>query len=73
MALPAIMAIPTLVIQMLEAQRVRKSSSRTVHLKAGYFNSAAMPYSLARGPLAGLVQARDGGNVRMESESKLNL
>ena len=68
-----LMTVPTLVIQMLEAQRVRKSSLRTVHLKASYSNRVAMPYSLAKGPLAGLVQARDGGNVRMESESKLNL
>ena len=68
-----LLTIPTLVIQMLEARRVRKSSPRTVHPKAGYFNSAAMPYSLARVPRAGVVQARDGGNVWMEKESKLNL
>jgi hypothetical protein len=53
-----LMTIPTLIIQMLEARRVRKSSPRTVHLNAGSFNRAAMPYSLARAPLSGLVQAR---------------
>jgi len=62
-----------LILQMLEARRVRKSSPRTVHPQAGYFNGVATPYSFALVPLAGLVQARDGGNVRMEKESKLNL
>jgi len=68
-----LMTVPTLAIQMLEAQRAVKSSPRTAHLKAGSSNRAAMPYSLAKAPLSGLVQARDGGIVRMERESKLNL
>jgi lipopolysaccharide/colanic/teichoic acid biosynthesis glycosyltransferase len=68
-----LLTAPVLILQMLETRRVRKSSPRTVHPKAGYFNEAATPYSFARAPLAGLVQARNGGNVRMENEPKLNL
>ncbi len=68
-----LLTAPVLILQMLEARRVRKSSPRTVHPQAGYFNGVATPYSFALVPLAGLVQARDGGNVRMEKESKLNL
>ena len=68
-----LLTVPILILQMLETRRVMKSSPRTVHPKAGCFNEAATPYSFARAPLAGVVQARDGGNVWMEKESKLNL
>ena len=67
------MTVPALVIQMLESRRAGKSSLRTAHLKASCFNGAMMPHSLSKAPLAGVVQARDGGNVWMEKESKLNL
>ena len=68
-----LLTVPTLIVQMLESRRVGKSSPRMVHSKAGYFNAVTTPYSFTRAPLAGLVQARDGGNIRMEKESKLNL
>jgi len=68
-----LMTVPVLIMQMLEARQIRKSSPRMVHSKAGCFNSAPMPHSLARAPLAGMVQARDGGDVWTEKESKLNL
>jgi lipopolysaccharide/colanic/teichoic acid biosynthesis glycosyltransferase len=68
-----LMTGPVLIMQMLDARRVRKSSPQMVHSKAGYFHGAAMPHYLAKAPLAGVVQARDGENVWMEKESKLNL
>jgi lipopolysaccharide/colanic/teichoic acid biosynthesis glycosyltransferase len=68
-----LLTVPILIIQMLEARRVGKSSPRTVHPKTGRFDSAARPHSLAGTPLAGMLQSRDGGNVWMEKESKLNL
>jgi lipopolysaccharide/colanic/teichoic acid biosynthesis glycosyltransferase len=68
-----LLTVPVLIMQMLEAKRARKSFSRTVRPKGGYFNEMATPYSFATAPLAGVVQARDGGNVQMETKSELNL
>ncbi|HEX5399685.1 MAG TPA: sugar transferase [Verrucomicrobiae bacterium] len=57
-----LLTVPTLVIQILEARRVRRSSTRTGHPNAGYFNRAAMPQTLAG----------DGGNAGVERESESN-
>ena len=68
-----LLTIPTLVIQMLEARQPRKASSRPVRRKTGYSNFSTQRHSFPKAVLAGVVQARDGGNVWMEKESKLNL
>jgi lipopolysaccharide/colanic/teichoic acid biosynthesis glycosyltransferase len=68
-----LMTVPVLIIQMMESRLVRKPSPDLVHPKGGYFGEGVAPYSFARTSLAGVVQARNGGNVRLEKEPALNL
>jgi len=68
-----LMTVPALVIQMLETRQARKASSRPVRRTTGYSNCATQSHSFAKATFVGVVQARDGGNVQMEKESKLNL
>ena len=67
------MTVPALVIQMLETRQSRKASSSSVRRKTGYSNPATLSHYFAKAALISAVQARDGGNVRMQRESKLNL
>lgn len=67
------MTVPALVIQMLETRQVRKASSNPVRQKTGYSNSTTQSYSFGKAALTSAVQARDGQNVSMRKESKLNL
>ena len=68
-----LMTIPALVIQMLETRQARRPSSHLVRRTAGYSNGSTRPYSFTKAALAGAVQARDGENVWMRKETKLNL
>jgi lipopolysaccharide/colanic/teichoic acid biosynthesis glycosyltransferase len=68
-----LMTIPALIIQMLETRQARQASARPVRRKTGYSNCTTQPYSFAKSTLVGAVQARDGENVWIRKESKLNL
>jgi lipopolysaccharide/colanic/teichoic acid biosynthesis glycosyltransferase len=68
-----LMTIPALVIQMLETRQARRAFSRTVRRPAGYSNYTTRPYSFVKTALVCAVQARDGENVWMRKETKLNL
>ena len=68
-----LMTIPVLIIQMLETRRGRKMSPGPVRRKTGYSNRAMGQYPFAKAALAGVVQARDGENVWIRKETKLNL
>jgi len=68
-----LMTVPALVIQMLETRQARRASARPIHRKTGYSNGATRSYSFAKAALANVVQARDGENVWMRKETKLNL
>ncbi len=67
-----LMTIPALLIQMLETRAARKASSRPVRRNTGYFNGAARSQFFPKAGLIGVVQARDGEDVSMGKESKLN-
>ena len=67
-----LMTVPALVIQMLETRQARKAFSNFVRRKTGYTNSTAQSYLFAKAALVTAVQARDGQNVQMGKESKLN-
>ena len=68
-----LLTVPTLVVQMLETRQSGKVSSRPVRRKTSHSNPATRPYSFAKAALDCAVQARDGQNVSMGKESKLNL
>ena len=68
-----LMTVPALVIQMLETRQARKAFSNFVRRKTGYSNSTALSYSFEKAALVTAIQARDGQNVQMKKESKLNL
>jgi hypothetical protein len=68
-----LMTIPALVIQMLETRQARLASSRPVRRKTSYSNCITQPYSFAKAALVSAVQARDGEDVWMRKETKLNL
>jgi lipopolysaccharide/colanic/teichoic acid biosynthesis glycosyltransferase len=68
-----LMTVPALIIQMLETRQARKASSRPVRRKTSYSNRAMEQYSFTKAALAGAVQARDGENVWIRKETKLNL
>jgi hypothetical protein len=65
--------VPALIIQMLEARRVRQSSPGPVHPKTSYAHGATASYSFARAPLAGTIQASHGDDAWVREEAKLNL
>ncbi len=67
-----LMTGPALVIQMVEARQARKASVRPVLRDTGYSNGVARVYSFPKAALIGVVQARDGEDVSMAKESKLN-
>jgi lipopolysaccharide/colanic/teichoic acid biosynthesis glycosyltransferase len=68
-----LLTVPALVIQMWETRRAGKASSNPVRRKTGYSNAGTRRRSFPKAALDCVVQARDGGNVWMEKESKLNL
>jgi lipopolysaccharide/colanic/teichoic acid biosynthesis glycosyltransferase len=68
-----LMTIPVLIIQMLETHQTRIASSRPVRRKTSYSNCTIQPHSFPKAALASAVQARDGENVWIRKESKLNL
>ena len=68
-----LMTVPALFIQMRETRRAGKASSNPVPWKTGYSNAGTRRHSSPKAALACVVQARDGGNVGMQRESKLNL
>jgi lipopolysaccharide/colanic/teichoic acid biosynthesis glycosyltransferase len=68
-----LMTIPALIIQMLETRQARKASSRPVRRKTSYSNCTTQPHSFPKAALVGVVQARDGENVWIRKETKLNL
>ncbi len=68
-----LMTIPALIIQMRETRRAGKASASPVSWQTGCSNAGARRQSFPKAALACVVQARDGGNVWMEKESKLNL
>jgi hypothetical protein len=68
-----LMTIPALVVQMLETRQSGTLSLASVHAKTSYSNSTTQSYSFAKAALVGAVQARDGQNISMGKESKLNL
>ena len=67
------MTVPALVIQMLETRLARKASSPSVRRKINYSHRATLPYSLAKAPLIGAVNAAHGDDVWDRKETKLNL
>jgi exopolysaccharide production protein ExoY len=68
-----LMTVPALIIQMLEARRIRKSPERLVSAKPSYSNSAPAPYSFNKAPLIGAVHASHGDDVWVRKGTKLNL
>jgi lipopolysaccharide/colanic/teichoic acid biosynthesis glycosyltransferase len=68
-----LMTIPALIIQMLEARRIRKSPAHLAPPKPSYSNSASAPYSFNRAPLIGVVHASHGDDVWVRKGTKLNL
>jgi hypothetical protein len=68
-----LMTVPALVIQMLETLQTRQAFSRPVRRKTSYSNYATQSHSFTKAALAGAVQARDGEDVWMRKETKLNL
>jgi lipopolysaccharide/colanic/teichoic acid biosynthesis glycosyltransferase len=65
-----LLTVPALIIQMLETRLSGKATAGSVRWKS---SSAAPSYSLAKAALVSAVQARDGQDVSMGQESKLNL
>jgi lipopolysaccharide/colanic/teichoic acid biosynthesis glycosyltransferase len=68
-----LMTVPALIIQMLEARRVKKASPRPIHPKASYSNRTTGPYSFNKAPLVGAVHAAHGDEAWVRKETKLNL
>jgi lipopolysaccharide/colanic/teichoic acid biosynthesis glycosyltransferase len=68
-----LMTVPALVIQMLETRQARQASFRPVRRKTGYSNGTTQAHSFTNAVLASAVQARDGENVWIRKETKLNL
>jgi len=67
-----LLTIPALLIQMLETRQARKAFFRPVRRKASHCKFATEPPFFARAALVGAVQARDGENVWIRKETKLN-
>jgi lipopolysaccharide/colanic/teichoic acid biosynthesis glycosyltransferase len=67
-----LMTVPALVIQMLETRQARKAPSRPVRRKTNYSNYTIQPHSFVKAVLVSAVQARDGEDVLMRKETKLN-
>lgn len=68
-----LMTIPALIIQMLESRQARKLSSSPILPKTGYSLGATQSHSFTKAALVGTVQARNGEDVGIRKESKLNL
>jgi lipopolysaccharide/colanic/teichoic acid biosynthesis glycosyltransferase len=68
-----LMTVPTLVIQMQETRQSTKASSSYVRRKTGYSNYATQSHFFAKAALVSAIQARDGQNVSVRKETKLNL
>ena len=68
-----LMTIPALVIQMLDARRVRKSPGHLLPPKPNYSNSASAPYAFNKAPLIGAIHASNGDDVWVRKGTKLNL
>jgi lipopolysaccharide/colanic/teichoic acid biosynthesis glycosyltransferase len=68
-----LMTVPALVIQMLETRQAGKASSRPVRRKTSYSNCTTRSHSFPKAALASAVQARDGEDVWIRKETKLNL
>jgi lipopolysaccharide/colanic/teichoic acid biosynthesis glycosyltransferase len=68
-----LMTVPALIIQMLETRRGKKMSPGPVRRKTSYSNRIIEQYSFTKAALVSAVQARDGENVWIRKESKLNL
>ena len=67
-----LMTVPALAIQMLEARQARKTSSHPVRPRASYSDGTTRSHAFPKAALIGVVQARDGEDVSMGKESKLN-
>jgi lipopolysaccharide/colanic/teichoic acid biosynthesis glycosyltransferase len=68
-----LMTVPALIVQMLESRQARKSSPAPVRARTGYSNRTTLSHSFMKAALLGVVQARDGEDVCIRKESKLNL
>jgi hypothetical protein len=64
--------VPALVIQMLETRQARQASARPVRWKTSYSNYTTQSHSFTKAALVSAVQARDGEDVWMQKEIKLN-
>lgn len=67
-----LLTVPALFIQMLETRQARKAFFHPVRRKTSRSNFATEPPFFARAALVGAVQARDGENVWIRKETKLN-
>jgi lipopolysaccharide/colanic/teichoic acid biosynthesis glycosyltransferase len=67
-----LLTVPALVIQMLETRQARLVSSRPVRRKTSYSNYTTQSHSFTKAALVSAVQARDGEDVWMRKEIKLN-
>jgi len=68
-----LMTIPALIIQMLESRQAGKLSASPIRPKTGYSLCATQSYSFTKAALVGTVQARNGEDVWIRKETKLNL
>jgi lipopolysaccharide/colanic/teichoic acid biosynthesis glycosyltransferase len=67
-----LMTVPALVTQMLEARQTRQASCRPVRRKTSYSNCTTRSLSFPKAALVSAVQARDGEDVWIRKETKLN-
>jgi lipopolysaccharide/colanic/teichoic acid biosynthesis glycosyltransferase len=68
-----LMTVPALIVQILEAKLIKKTSTRPVQPKTSYSNSVTTPYSFSKAPLVGVVHASHGEDAWVRKETKLNL
>ena len=68
-----LLTVPALIIQMQETRQAGKASSNPAPQKTGHPHFSTQRHSFPKAALACVVQARDGENVWMVKESKLNL
>ncbi|MFZ0825975.1 MAG: sugar transferase [Verrucomicrobiia bacterium] len=68
-----LMTVPALIIQLLEARLVKKSSARSVRSNTRYSNGAPTPHYHRKVPLVGAVHASRGEDAWVRKETKLNL
>jgi lipopolysaccharide/colanic/teichoic acid biosynthesis glycosyltransferase len=69
-----LMTVPAVIIQLLEARRIKSKSPRVIQPQAGYSNRTTSPYSMTRASMTGAVHAAtEGDEAWVRKETKLNL